>query len=161
MYAILYSREYQWERKKNALRILLKQKGKGEAVCLLTKVIAEANNFAAAQRLEMATISYNCSDESLDKTVTDSDVYKLAAFIVKWEDIAGPLRLGRAKQKEIQHIADYGKQKRECVEEWREREGDKSTYRAFIDAAREVKLNRLADKVVAMLREHETPDEGR
>ena len=109
----------------------------------------------------MATISYNCSDESLDKTVTDSDVDKLAAFIVTWEDIAGPLGLGRAKQTEIRHIAGYGKQKRECVEEWRERKGDKSTYRAFIDAAREVELNGLADKVVAMLRERETPDEGR
>ena len=48
----------------------------------------------------------------------------------------------------------------ECVEVWREQEGKKATYRAFIKAAREAELNDLADEVEAMLRECETPAEG-
>ena len=99
----------------------------------------------------MATVS----EGSLDKKVTDGDVAQLAAFMVTWEKMLGPLGMDRAKQKEIEHVSGYGKQKVECVEEWRETVGEKSTYRAFIEAARRAKLNLLADKVVAMLQERE------
>ena len=97
----------------------------------------------------MATVS----DENLDKEVTDRDVNKLAGFMVSWEDMADPLGLDRAKKKEIEHVKTYREQKKECVEKWREQEGVKATYRAFIEAARDVGLNNLADKVEAMLRE--------
>ena len=99
------------------------------------------------------------SDKNLDKKVTNHDVDKLATFIVKWEKLRGYLGLDYAKQKEIENAGDYGKQKMECVEEWRQKAGEKATYREFIKAAREAGLNDLADKVEAMLREPETPAE--
>ena len=71
------------------------------------------------------------------------------------------LGLDYAKQKEIEKVGDYGKQKMECVEQWRLKAGDKSTYRAFIEAARKAGQNDVADKVVAMLQEREIPAEGR
>ena len=104
----------------------------------------------------MATVS----DENLDKEVTDRDVDKLASFMVSWEDMAGPLGLDRAKKREIEHTKSYREQKKECVEEWREQGGEKATYRAFIEAAREAELNGLADKVKTMLWEREAPGEG-
>ena len=104
----------------------------------------------------MATVS----DGNLDRKVTDRDIDKLAGFVVSWEDMAGPLGLDRAKKREIEHIKTYREQKKECVEEWREQGGEKATYRAFIEAAREAELNGLADKVMAMLWERETPIEG-
>ena len=100
------------------------------------------------------------SDENLDKKVTDRDVDKLATFIVKWEKLRGYLGLDYAKQKEIENAGDYGKQKMECVEEWRQKAGEKATYREFIKEAREAQLNDLADKVKTMLWERETPAEG-
>ena len=99
--------------------------------------------------------------ESFDKKVTDRDVNKLAEFMPEWEGMRVPLGLSRAKQREIREVKGYGEQKRECIEEWRELLGDKATYHAFIKAAREAGMNGLADKVVAMLQEHETPVEGK
>ena len=95
------------------------------------------------------------SEESLDKTVTDEDVHNLASLMVNWEVLRIPLGLNRAKQKEIEDVRGYDKQKRECLEEWREKAGEKATYRVFIGAARSVQHNALADKVLAMLHERE------
>ena len=67
----------------------------------------------------MATVS----DMNLDKKVTDFDVDKLASFMVSLEDMAGPLGLDRAKKREIEHVQIYRAQKKECVEEWREKAG--------------------------------------
>ena len=99
--------------------------------------------------------------ESLDKKVTDRDVNKLAEFMPEWEAMRVPLGLDHAKKRVIKEERDYEEQKRECIEQWRTQEGDKATYRAFINAAREAKMNGLADQVVAMLRKRETPVEGR
>ena len=99
-------------------------------------------------------------DKNLDNKVTDRDVDKLAGFMVSWEDMAGPLGLDRPTKKEIEHVKGYKVQKKECVEEWRQKAGDTATYREFIEAARDAELNDLADKVEAMLRERETPAEG-
>ena len=101
------------------------------------------------------------SDKSSDEKVTDDDVDKLAGFMTTWEKMLGPLGLDRAKEKEIEAVKGYAKQKKECVEEWREKAGDKATYRAFITAARKVELNRLADSVMSMLRERETSAVGK
>ena len=98
--------------------------------------------------------------ESLDKKVTDRDVDKLADFMTEWERMRGPLGLNHAIQREIENIHGYGNQKRECIEEWREKAGEKASYRAFVEAAREVGMNGLADKVVDMLRDREAPAEG-
>lgn len=95
----------------------------------------------------MATVS------SLDAEVTDADVSELAKFMTQWEDMRTPLGLNRAKQREIESIRGYGKQKVELVEEWKEAAGKGATYGTFIKAARGAKLNGLADKVEAMLRE--------
>ena len=99
--------------------------------------------------------------ESLDKKVTDRDVNKLAEFMTEWEAMRVPLGLDHAKKRVIKEEKDYEEQKRECIEQWRTQEGDKATYCAFIKAAREAKMNGLADEVVAMLRERETSAEGR
>ena len=80
--------------------------------------------------------------------------------MVSWEDMAGLLGLDRAKKREIEHIKIYREQKKECVEEWREQRGEKATYSAFIEAAREAELNGLADKVKTMLWEREATAEG-
>ena len=47
---------------------------------------------------------------------------------------------------------DYGKQKRECLEVWKEeRGGREATYRALISAAEEAKDQLLADKIRDMI----------
>ena len=107
------------------------------------------------------TVMATVSEEYLDEKVADRDVDKLARFMVKWEKMRVYLGLDYPKQKEIEMAGDYAKQKLECVEEWRQKAGDKSTYRAFIEAAREAEINDLADRVEAMLLERETPAKGR
>ena len=92
---------------------------------------------------------------SLDAEVTEADVPKLANFMTQWEVMRTPLGLSRAKQREIEAIRGYGKQKVELVEEWREAAGKDATYGTFIKAAREAELEPLANKVEDMLQERQ------
>ena len=93
---------------------------------------------------------------AIDEPVSDSDVEELATFVIKWEDLRTYLGLDRAKVQEIRNLqTDYKGEKRECIEAWREKEGNKATYRAFVAAAEAAKLQSLADKVMAMLRNRE------
>ena len=47
----------------------------------------------------------------------------------------------------MSYPGDYGKQKRECLSVWREMEGERATYRAFISAAEEAGNQQLAHTV--------------
>ncbi|CAI8033351.1 hypothetical protein GBAR_LOCUS18814 [Geodia barretti] len=47
----------------------------------------------------------------------------------------------------MSYPGDYGKQKRECLYVWKEMEGERATYRAFISAAEEAGNQQLAHSV--------------
>jgi hypothetical protein len=96
----------------------------------------------------MATVS----NTTLNRPVSDSDVEELARHVTQWEKLRSHLGLDRVKEEEItQTFKDYGKRKTECIEAWREKDGNKATYRAFIAAAEKAQLQGLADRVKEML----------
>ena len=74
--------------------------------------------------------------------------------LVEWESLRPFLGLARAQEVEVRKSfpGDYGKQKRECLEMWKEIKGEGATYRAFITAAEKAKDKALADSVRAMLK---------
>ena len=93
----------------------------------------------------------------MDEPVSDSDVEKIATFLIKWEDLRTHLGLDRAKEEEIRNLqTDYRGKKRECIEAWRQKEGKKATYSAFVAVAKEAQLQGLADKVMEMVQNRET-----
>ena len=106
----------------------------------------------------MATVS----DRTLNQKVADGDVDNLASIMSQWENMRAALGLSYAEQKEIEEIRRYRNQKREFLEVWRLKEGRGATYSVFIAAARQVRMNALADKVMEMLalREREAPAGG-
>ena len=66
-----------------------------------------------------------------------------------------PQRLEQEKENESSiSSCDYSN-KRQYVEEWRERMGNRATYRAFIATAEEAQMKCLAERVMAMLQERE------
>ena len=69
--------------------------------------------------------------------------------VTHWGSLAPFLGLTRTKEREIamSYPGDYGKQKRECLSVWREMEGERATYRAFISAAEEAGNQQLAHTV--------------
>ena len=73
--------------------------------------------------------------------------------LTDWENLQPFLGLSRAQKKEISKSfpGDYGKQKRECLEVWKEERGREATYRALISAAEEAKDKELADNIRDML----------
>ena len=87
--------------------------------------------------------------------VDDEDLAVIARdYLTDWEDLHPFLGLTRAQKKEIinSYPRDYGKQKRECLEVWKEVKGDGATYRALISAAEKAKKKELADKIRDMLK---------
>ena len=71
--------------------------------------------------------------------------------LIQWESLSPYLELSRAQKVEIDRSGDYGMQKQECLSVWRQKLGNKATYRALIQAAEEAKLQSLADKVKNMV----------
>ena len=71
-----------------------------------------------------------------------------------WETLRPFLELGRSKAKDVlkSHPNDYGKQKLECLEEWKEMKGHAATYQALITAAEDARLQNLADNVGEMFK---------
>jgi hypothetical protein len=63
------------------------------------------------------------------------------------------LGLNRQQEEEIRRSFpnNYGKQKQECLERWRELKGDEVTYGALITAAEKARNQHLADRVKDML----------
>ena len=89
----------------------------------------------------------------LEEVVSDKDVATIAReHLTDWESLRPYLGLSHPQEAEIhQTHRDYGKQKQECLQEWKELKGNEATYGAFITAAEEARNQRLADGVRAML----------
>ena len=90
----------------------------------------------------------------LDDEIGDEDLAVIARdYLMDWETLRPFLGLSRVQKVEIakSYPGEYGKQKRECLELWKEVQGEEATYRAFITAAERAKDKRLADCVRAML----------
>ena len=88
--------------------------------------------------------------------ISDRDLAVIARdHLTDWENLQPFLGLSRAQKKEISKSfpGDYGKQKRECLEVWKEERGREATYRALISAAEEAKDQQLADNIRDMLGE--------
>ena len=75
------------------------------------------------------------------------------SHITHWEPL-GPF-LGLTRQQEVEiaqnYSSNYGLQKRECLEVWKEVKGDRATYRALISAAEEAEDQQLADAIRNMI----------
>ena len=90
----------------------------------------------------------------LEKVVSNENMATIARdHLTNWEPLRPYLGLNRQQEEEIRRTFhyNYGKQKQECLERWKESEGDKATYGALIEAAETAKNQQLADKVKAML----------
>ena len=65
-----------------------------------------------------------------------------------WKKLGPFLDLSRQQETAIAHSSpDYGLQKRECLEVWKEVKGDGATYEALISAAEEAEDQQLADNI--------------
>ena len=75
-----------------------------------------------------------------------------------WEILSPYLELSRARREEIRRSnpGDYGKQKQECLEVWKEMKGNEATYRALIKAAEEAKFKKMADDVKAVFKKRQS-----
>ena len=86
----------------------------------------------------------------LDEEVSDRDLAIIARDHVNdWKSLRPFLGLSRSKEREIveSYPTDYGKQKQECLEVWKEMKGKEATYSALIRAAEDAKAKTLADSV--------------
>ena len=90
----------------------------------------------------------------LDDEIGDVDLEVIARdHLAEWERLRPFLGLSSVQKVDItrSYPGEYGRQKRECLELWKEVQGEEATYRAFITAAERAKDKRLADSVRAML----------
>ena len=85
--------------------------------------------------------------------ISDEDVATIARkHLTDWESLRPYLGLSRQQQVEIRKTySDYGQQKRECLEVWKETKGNEATYGALITAAEKAEDKKLADSVRAVL----------
>ena len=86
----------------------------------------------------------------MDRVISERDLAVIARdHVTDWGSLAPFLGLTRAQEQEIamSYQGDYGKQKRECLSVWKEIEGERATYRAFISAAEEAGNQQLAHSV--------------
>ena len=86
--------------------------------------------------------------------VSDEDVATIARkHLTNWESLRPYLGLNRQQQVVVRNSypGDYGQQKRECLEVWKEIKGNEATYGALITAAEKAEDKQLADSVRAML----------
>ena len=90
----------------------------------------------------------------LDQKVTDIHIAVIASeYMTNWEKLSPYLGLRPPQKQEISksYVGDYGQQKCECLNKWKEKKGNKATYRAFIQAAEAAQDKQLADYVREML----------
>ena len=86
--------------------------------------------------------------------ISDEDIATIASkHLINWESLRPYLGLSRPKEAEIvnSYPRDYGKQKYECLHEWRVLKGNEATYGALITAAEKASHQKLADEVKAMV----------
>ena len=93
--------------------------------------------------------------------ISDRDLAIIARdHLTDWKALRPFLGLSRPQEREIvqSYSTDYGKQKQECLEVWKEMKGKEATYQALIKAAEDAKSQSLADRVRAMhMRPETTP----
>ena len=90
-----------------------------------------------------------------DDEISDRDLAVIARdHLSDWENLQPFLGLSRVQKKSIanSYPRDYEKQKRECLEVWKEERGREATYRALISAAEEARDQLLADNIRDMLK---------
>ena len=72
--------------------------------------------------------------------------------MITWDSLSPFLGLTRPQEETIRRTyPNYENQKKECLEVWRQTEGNKATYGALINAAERAKEQRLADAVKKMI----------
>ena len=82
--------------------------------------------------------------------INDRDLAVIARdHLTDWGSLAPFLELTRAQEQQIarSYPGDYARQKRECLQIWKEIKGAEATYQAFIAAAVEARDQLLADAV--------------
>ena len=93
-----------------------------------------------------------------DEEVSDRDLAIIARdFLNDWKVLRPFLGLSRSKETQICQLypSNNVKQRHECLEVWKETEGEKATYHALIRAAKDAQLQSLADGVIAIV--HKQP----
>ena len=88
-----------------------------------------------------------------DLTSTKALAVIARCYVDKWEHLRPFLDLSRQQQTEISrsYPADYGLQKQECLEVWKEMKGTGATYRALITAAEEAEERGLVDNIKKLM----------
>ncbi|CAI8033350.1 hypothetical protein GBAR_LOCUS18814 [Geodia barretti] len=103
-----------------------------------------------AQSPIQPSIPEGAPDGGLDRVISERDLAVIARdHVTHWGSLAPFLGLTRAQEQEIamSYPGDYGKQKRECLYVWKEKEGERAMYRSFISAAEEAGNQQLAHSV--------------
>ena len=103
--------------------------------------------------------SFQFVSAGLDEEISDRDLAIIARdHLIDWKALRPFLGLSRPQEREISKscLRDYGKQKHECLEVWKEMKGREATYQALIKAAEDAKSQSLADSVRAMHMKPET-----
>ena len=92
---------------------------------------------------------------SLDDVISRKSLAVIARdHLNDWKKLGPFLDLFRQQETAIANSSpDYGLQKRECLEVWKENKGKEATYHALISAAEEAEDKELADKIRDLLRE--------
>ena len=96
---------------------------------------------------------FNTGPAKLKEVVSERDVAVIARdLMTKWETLRRFLDLTQPDEEAIrQTYRDYGKQKEECLEKWKQTKGNQATYGALIAAADDTKDKKLADGVRKMI----------
>ena len=92
--------------------------------------------------------------ERLEEVISDKDMATIARkYLTNWQLLRSYLGLTRQQEVEIRstYNNDYGMQKNECLQVWKEMRGIEATYGALITAAEEAEEQQLADHVKTML----------
>lgn len=97
--------------------------------------------------------------ETLNDPIRRNDIRQISRHHFKWEPLLEMLGLSIEREREIKaRFRDYGEQKFEALQRWKEIRGDEATYRALIMAAVTMDEISLAVEVADMLRQRQTPD---
>ncbi|CAI8026377.1 hypothetical protein GBAR_LOCUS15150 [Geodia barretti] len=93
------------------------------------------------------------SGPKLDDVISRKSLTVIARdHLNNWKTLGPFLDLTRQQETAIAYSSpDFGLQKRECLEVWKEKRGKEATYRALISAAEEAGDQLLADNIRDML----------
>ena len=100
---------------------------------------------------EEKRICQGVSQNLLDSQVSDYHIAEVANDLVEWEDLGPFLDLTESEQKEI--VKDfknrYNLQKRQVLHMWKQKNGEKATYRALISICCSRELIKLAETIAS------------